>query len=141
MQVPDIRINLNSGGFVPADGQELVERLRAETGLRVESDLFDFYSEGSPVVPEVIVTILYTLFPLGDLYAGLLSSMLWDAAKTAHARLGRENSQATFYVQKVDKEGRILKAVGGQTRDPEIIRDLIRRADEEGEDDNFHLPI
>jgi len=89
----------------------------------------------------LIVTILYTLFPLGDLYAGLLSSMLWDAAKTAHARLGREGSQATFYVHKVDKEGRILKAVGGQTRDPEIIKDLIRRADEEGEDDNFHLPI
>jgi len=138
---PDIRIELNSGEFGPADSRELVERLRAETGLRVESELFDFYSEGSPVIPEVIVTVLYTLFPLGDIYAGLISSMLWDAAKTAHARLGREGSEATFYIRKVDEEGRILKAVGGQTRDPEIIKDLIRRADEEGEDDNFHLPI
>jgi hypothetical protein len=141
MRAPDIKIDLNSGGFAPVDSQELVGRVRAETGLRVEGDLFDYYSEGSAFPPEVILNIVYTLFPLGDLYAAMLSSMLWDAAKAAHSRHGRGDSEATFVVRKVDQDGRILKAVGGRTSDPEIIKDLIRRADEEGEDDNFHYPF
>ena len=44
-------------------------------------------------------------------------------------------------MRKVDEEGRILKEVSGFTDDPEIIKDMIRRADEEGETDHFHLPI
>jgi hypothetical protein len=47
----DITIDLNSGVFVTEDSRELAESLRAETGLRVESGLFDYYSEGDPFPP------------------------------------------------------------------------------------------
>ena len=47
----------------------------------------------------------------------------------------------TLIVRKMDEEGRPLKVVRGRTDDPEIIKDMIRRADEEGERDHFHLPI
>ncbi len=140
-QDADIIVDLNSGMFTTADSQELAESLRAETDLRVESGLFDYYSEGAPFLPEVILGILYTLFPLQDIYAGMLSSMLWDKAKAAHTRLQGERSKASFVVRKLDEEGRTLKEVRGVTSDPEIIKDMIRRADEEGEYDNFHLPF
>jgi hypothetical protein len=140
-QDSDITVDLISGLFATEDSQELAESLRAETDLRVESGLFTFYSEGSPFIPEVIVGILYTLFPLQDIYASVLAAMLWDKVKAAHARSRGERSRASFVVRKVDEDGRILKEVAGVTSDPEIIKDMIRRADEEGENDYFHLPF
>jgi hypothetical protein len=138
-QDSDITVDLISGLFVTEDSQELAESLRAKTDLQVESGLFDYYSEGDPFPPEVILGILYTLFPLKDIYAGVLSSMLWEKAKEAHARHQGGRSKATFLVRKVDEDGRTLKEVGGVTSDPEIIKDMIRRANEEGETDYFHV--
>ncbi len=133
MQVPDISIDLNSDTFVPADSQELAARLRAETDLRVRSDVAAYAGvEGGPLPPDVVLYVLYTLFPLRDIYAGMLSSILWDTAKAAFSRQGRGDSEATFSVLKVDEEGRILREVRGQTSDPEIIKELIRQAGEEG---------
>jgi hypothetical protein len=124
MQAPDIEIKLNSGGFGPADGEVLAERLRTETRLRVESDLFDYYSEGDPFPPGVILSIFYTLLPLREIYANMLSSMLREAAKATHERSGRRRSRATFFVRKVVEEGRTLKEVRGLTTDPKIIKDI-----------------
>lgn len=138
MQTPDVRIDLLNGLFIPSDGQELAERLSTETGLRVEGDIFDYYSEGTPFPPEIVLAILYTLFPLKDIYANILSSVLLDAGKAAHARLGRPSTQATFFVRRVDEDGQTIKEVRGLSTDPEIVKDLIRRVDEEGEDDDFH---
>jgi hypothetical protein len=140
-QDSDITVDLNSGVFVTDDSQDLAESLRAETGLRVESGLFDYYSEGDPFPPGVILAILYTLFPLKEIYANMLASMLLDKAKAARARIPGMRSGAVFVVRKVDEDGRTLKEVRGLTTDPEIIKDMIRRADEEGENDYFHLPI
>jgi hypothetical protein len=133
MKAPDIKIELNSGWYGRADSQELAERLRTEMALRIESDLFDHYSEGAQVAaPEVILSILYTLLPLREIYVNILSSMLWEAAKSANERHGRGSSRARFVVRKVDEDGRTItiKEVSGLTTDPEIIKDLIRRADE-----------
>jgi hypothetical protein len=138
-QDSEITVDLNSGVFVTEDSQKLAESLRAETDLRVESGLFDYYSEGDPFPPEVILSILYTLFPLEEIYAGVLSSMLWDKAKAAHARLRGGRSEAYFVVRKVDEDRRTLKEVRGVTSDPEIIKDMISRADQEGETDYFHV--
>ena len=138
-QDSDITIDLTSGFFVTDDSQELAQSLRAATDLRVESGLFDYYSEGDPFPPEVILSILYTLFPLKEVYAGVLSSMLWDKAKAVHARRQSGRSEAHFRVRKVDEDGRTLKEVGGVTSDPEIIKGTIRWADEEGETDYFHF--
>ena len=140
-QDSDITVDLVSALFVTEDSQDLAESIHAETDLRVESGLFDFYSEGDPFPPEVILDILYKLFPLQDIYAGVLSAMLWDKAKAAHARCQSGRSKVVFLVRKVDEEGRILKEVRGRTDDPEIIKDMIRRADEEGERDHVQLPI
>ncbi len=85
-QDSDITIDLRSCLFVTKDSQELAESLRDVTDLRVESGLFSYYSEGDPFPPEVVVGILYTLFPLQDIYAGMLSAMLWDLARAALAR-------------------------------------------------------
>ena len=144
-QDSDITVDLSSSLFVTEDSQELAESLRAETDLRVESGLFDFYSEGDPFPPEVVIGILYTLFPLKEIYANVLASMLWEKAKEGRARLRARHqgvrSEASFMVRKVDEDGRTLKVVRGRTDDPEIIKDMIRRADDEGENDHFHLPI
>jgi hypothetical protein len=136
----DITIDLNSGVFVTEDSQELAESLRADTDLRVESGLFDYYSEGDPFPPEVILAILYTLFPLKDIYANVLASMVWDKVKAARTRIPGMRSEAVFVVRKVDDNGRKIRDVRGFTNDPEIIKELIRRADEEGPDDFSHLP-
>lgn len=134
MQVPDISIDLNSDTFVLADSQELAEHLRSETDLQVNSDVAAYSGvEGGPLPPDVAIYILYTLAPLADVYANVLSSALWDAAKAAFARQGRGDSEATFSVLKVDEEGRILREVRGQTSDSEIIKDLIHQASEEDE--------
>ena len=140
-QDADITVDLRSGVFVTEDSQELAESLRAETDLRVESGLFDYYSEGTPFPPDAILGILYTLFPLQDIYAGVLSSMLWDKAKAALAQRQGGRSNASFVVRKLDEDGRTLKEVRGVTNDPEIIKDMIRRADEEGENDYYHVPL
>jgi hypothetical protein len=50
-------------------------------------------------------------------------------------------SEACFLVRKVDEDGRKLRDVRGYTNDPEIIKELIRLAGEEGPDDFSHLPI
>ena len=55
MPAPDIKIELNSGGFGPAESRELVEHLRVETGLRVESvstrEAREFPESLPPTVP------------------------------------------------------------------------------------------
>jgi len=48
-------------------------------------------------------------------------------------------SGVVFLVRKVD--GRRIKDVRGYTTDPEIIKELIRLAGEEGPDGFSHLPI
>jgi len=135
----DITIDLNSGVFVTEDSRELAESLRAETGLRVESGLFDYYSEGDPFPPEVILAIVYTLFPLREIYANMLTEILLDKARAARARIPGMRSGVVFLVRKVD--GRRIKDVRGYTTDPEIIKELIRLAGEEGPDGFSHLPI
>lgn len=138
----DITVDLHSSLFVTEDSQELAESLLAETDLRVESGLFDYYSEGDPAPPWMVIEIIYALFPLQEIYANLLASMLWDKAKAVlkSGRMGGR-SEASFLVRKVDEDGRTLKEVRGVTSDPEIIKDMIRRADEEGEYDSFHLHL
>lgn len=141
-QDSDITVDLVSGLFDTEDRQELAERLRAETDLRVDSGLFTFYSEGDPFPPEVVVSILYTLLPLKEIYANMLATMLLDKARAIRTRRPQGGrSEATFLFRKVDENGRVLKEVRGMTTDPEIIKDMIRRADEEGENDFSHLPI
>jgi hypothetical protein len=141
----DITVDLNSGIFSAEDGPELAERLRAETDLRVESGLFDYYSEGDPFPPEVILAILYTLFPLKESYANVLSEVLLGKARAARARMRARipgmRSGVVFLVRKVDQDGRKIRDVRGYTNDPEIIKELIRLAGEEGPDDVSNLPI
>ena len=137
----DITVDLNSGVFVAEDSRELVEGLRAGTDLRVESGLFDYYSEGDPFPPEVILAILYTLFPVKEIYANVLSEVLLDKARAARARIPGMRSGVVFVVRRVDDDGRKIRDVRGYTTDPEIIKHLIRLAGEEGPDDFSHLPI
>jgi hypothetical protein len=134
-QAYDIVVDLKSSVFVAEESQELAESLRAETGLRVESGLFHYYTEGSPLPPpDVIVGILYTLFPLNDIYAGVLSAILWDKVKAALSQREVGCSEVNFRLQKVYEDGRILKEVRKEVRvvtsDREIIRDMIRQVDE-----------
>jgi hypothetical protein len=56
--------------------------------------------------------------------------VIWEAAKTANDRIGREFLWVVFVVRKVDEDGQIIRVVGGRTTDPENIKDLIRQADE-----------
>lgn len=128
---PDLDIKLNSSLFVLDDAERATQRLRDETDLRVEVGVEPYYSEGSPIPPDIILSILYTLVPLGDLYAGIISSMLSDALKAALLRQGRGESNVTFSMRKVDKEGRVLHTFVGRTRDPEIIKELIRKVSED----------
>jgi hypothetical protein len=115
----------------------LVERLRVENGLQglqVESDLWDLRSEGAPQLPpDVVLSILYTLLPLRDIYADLLAAILWDGVKAAFSRRGRRDSTAVFVMCKVDEDGRILKSVRGETTNPRLIKHLIDRLGEQDE--------
>lgn len=95
-QDSQINIDLLGSLYDAEDSQELKERLRAETDLRVDGGLFTFYSEGSPVIPEVVVEILYTLFPLQDVYTNLLASTIWDKVKAVHAGFRGGGTKATF---------------------------------------------
>ena len=130
-QSPDLKITLNSSLFVLDDAERATEKLRDKTDLRVAVGVEPYYSEGGPFPPDVILNILYTLVPLGDLYAGIVSSMLSDAVKAALLRRGSGQSKVTFSMSKVDEEGRVLHAVVGRTSDPEIIKELIRQVSED----------
>jgi hypothetical protein len=106
--------------------------LRAETDLRVQSEVAAFTGvEGGPPPPDVVIWILYTLLPLRDIYAGMLSSIIWDATKPAFSRQGKEVSEATFSLVKTNEEGHVLGEVSGKTSDPEMIKELIRRMSDE----------
>jgi len=135
LQGADISIDLNSDTFIPADSQELAERLRAETDLRVQIDVTAYASvEGFPLPPDVALYILYTLTPLvADVYLNVLSSALWDAIKAAFSRQGKVDSDVTFSIVSMGEDGNVLREVRGQTSDPEIIKDLIRQAREDDE--------
>ena len=135
LQGADISIDLNSDTFIPADSQELAERLRAETDLRVQIDVTAYASvEGFPLPPDVVLYILYTLTPLvADVYLNVLSSALWDAIKAAFSRQGKVDSDVTFSIVSMGEDGNVLREVRGQTSDPEIIKDLIRQAREDDE--------
>lgn len=139
-QDSQITIDLLSGLYDAEDSQELQERLRSETNLRVDGGLFTFYSEGSPVIPDVVVQILYTLFPLQDVYTNLLAAMIWDKVKAVSTGIRRGGTKVSFVFEKVDEDGRSLKRVMGQTDNPELIKDMIRRASEGGENDYTHIP-
>jgi len=128
----DIRIDLNSDTFIPADKDELAEQLSTETDLRIESDVAAYAGvEGGPLPPDVALYILHSLFPIADVYANVLASVIADKVKSAFGRQGKIGTQATFSVMKLDDEGRILREVRGETDDPEIIKDLIQQANKE----------
>jgi hypothetical protein len=133
MQTTGITIDLNSDTFVPADSQELAERLRAETDLLVQSEVAAYATvEGFPLPPDVALYILHTLAPLAaGVYLNVLSSALWDTVKAAFSRQGKDISEVTFSIVKVDEEGQMIHEVSGRTSDPDLIKDLIRRASEE----------
>jgi hypothetical protein len=133
LQGADISIDLNVDTFIPADSQELAERLRAETDLRVQSEVVGYtYIEGFPPPPDVVLYFVDTLTPLVvDVYLNVLASAIWDAMKATLSRQGKVGSEATFSAIKRDKDGNILLEVSGQTSDPEIIKDLIRQASED----------
>ena len=133
---PDVRIDLNSDTFGLADKDEVAERLRAGTDLRVESEVAAYAGvEGGPAPPDLAIYILYTLVPVADIYANVLATVLVDAVKTAFSRQGKSASQATYSLLKVDEEGRILRDFRVETDDPELIRDLIRQMSEEEADE------
>jgi len=130
LQGADIVIDLNSDTFNWVDSQELEERLRAETDLRIESTIAAYVSvAGEPPPPDVVIYLLYTIAPLAtSVFVNVLSSALWEAMKAAFSRQRKEDSEATFSIVKKDENGQTLRVVSGQTSDREIIEDLIRQA-------------
>ena len=83
----DVRIDLNSDTFIPDDKDELAKQLRAETDLRIETDVPAYAGvEGGPLPPDVMIYILHTLIPVADIYASVLASAIWDRVKAALAR-------------------------------------------------------
>ena len=134
-QGADISIDLNSDTFIPADSQELANRLRAETDLRVQSEVAAYAGvEGGPPPPDVVLYILYTLMPIvSDVYLNVLSSALYDAIGAAFSRQGKADSEATFSFVKTNEEGQMLGEVSGRTTDPEMIKELLSRLADEDE--------
>jgi len=131
LQDAEISIGLNSDTFILADSQELAERLHAETDLRVKSHLASY---ASIEAPDVVLNIIYTLAPLlTDVYLNVVSSALYDAMKAAFSRQGKPDSEATFYLARRDDVGNVVREVRGQTSDREIIKELIRQANEDDE--------
>jgi hypothetical protein len=135
LQDADISVGLNIDTFTPPDNQDLRERLRAETELRIDSHIFAAYTApGGTPSPDLAIYLLYTIAPLlTDVYLNVLSSALYDAAKAAFARQGNADSEATFYISTMDDDGNVLREVRGKTSDREIIKDLIRQASERDE--------
>ena len=131
LQDAEISIGLNSDTFILADSQELAERLHAETDLRVKSHLASY---ASIEAPDVVLNIIYTLAPLlTDVYLNVVSSALYDAMKAAFSRQGKPDSEAKFYLARRDDVGNVVREVRGQTSDREIIKELIRQANEDDE--------
>jgi hypothetical protein len=133
LQDADIYIGLNIDTFALPDGQELGERLRAETDLRIKSGTWaaSTASGGGPQ-PDVLIYLLYTVAPLlTDVYLNVLSSALYDVMRAALSRRGEADSEAKFFIATMDDDGNVLREVRGETSDREIIKDLIRRASED----------
>lgn len=124
----DVRIDLNSDTFIPADKDELAEQLSTETDLRIESDVAAYGGiEGGPLPPDVAIYILHTLIPVADVYANVLASAIWDRVKAALVRQGKDDSGVTFSLVETDDDGNMRRELRGETRDPEAIRELIRQ--------------
>lgn len=124
----DIRIDLNSDTFIPADKDELTEQLSTETDLRIESDVAAYAGvEGGPPPPDVMLYILHSLIPVADIYANVLASAIWDRVKAALLRQGRDEPGVTFNLVETDEDGNIRRELRGETRDPEAIKELIRQ--------------
>lgn len=133
-ETPQVEIDLNSDLFVPTDSEALTDRLRSESDLRVRSDVAAYATVDGSLPPDVVLNILYTLVPVADLYAGLLASALWDAAKAALKRHNKTHSEVSFSVLKRGADGQILGEVSGHTSDPDTIKQLIRQIGENAED-------
>lgn len=124
----DVRIDLNSDTFEPADKDELAEQLRDEIDLRIESDVAAYSGvAGEPPPADVIVYILHALIPVADIYANVLASAIWDRVQSALARQSRDESGVTFHLVETDEDGSIRRELRGETRDLEAIRELIRQ--------------
>jgi hypothetical protein len=68
MGTPDIGVYLNSDSFDPSDSQDVGERLRSESELRIESEVAAYaHVEGWVPPPDVAINILYSLVPLADI--------------------------------------------------------------------------
>jgi hypothetical protein len=124
----DISIGLNIDTFTPADSQELVERLRAETDLRVASGIVAAdTAPGGPLPPDVLIYILHTLIPVADIYASVIASAIWDRVKAALARQGKDEAGVTFSLVEADDDGNMRRELRGETRNQEVIKELIRQ--------------
>jgi len=122
----DISIGLNIDTFTPPDNRDLEEHLRAESELRIESHIFAASTApGGTPPPDMVISILYTLIPVADIYANVLASAIWDLARSAHARQGKDDSEVTFSLVERDDDGNVRRQIRGATRNPEAIEALI----------------
>lgn len=132
-QPPDVRIDLNSDTFVFEDEDILNERLRAETDLRVESEVAAYAGiAGEPPPADVVIYVLHTLIPIADVYANVLASAIWDRIKAALARRDRDEPTApSVTVVEVEEDGSFRRELRIEGQDPETIREAMRQFGED----------
>ncbi len=126
-ETPQVEIDLNSDLFSLSDSEALMDRLRSESDLRIRSEVAAYATVDGSLPPDVVLNVLYTVVPVADLYAGILASALWDAAKGALKKQNRADSEVSFSVLKRGADGGILGEVSGRTNDPDTIKQLIRQ--------------
>lgn len=117
MLSPDIniRIDLNSDTFTPADRDELAEQLSTETDLRIESDVAAYTGvDNGPLPPDVAIYILHTLVPIADVYANVLASAIWGRIQAALSRRGdyEPGVPTVTVVEVVGEDGRWWERTG-----------------------------
>lgn len=123
-----VGVFLNSDTFDLEDKDAIAERLRAETDLQADSDVLAYAgTPGEPPPPDVVLYLLHTLIPVADIYANVLASAIWDRARSAFGRRGRDDDGVTFSLVEADDDGNLRRELRGETRNPEAIAELIRQ--------------
>ena len=106
---PEIEVTLNGNFFTEDDPQAVEARLQPQ--FRVRSNTRFYYwtpTPGELPPAEVIVAVLYSVLPLGDVAINLISQALYDRLKAYASRVGRRDIKVIYEVKAVDKDWNLM---------------------------------
>jgi hypothetical protein len=125
---PMIDVLLEGDAFTQQDAEAAWSRLEPE--FSVSGGLVAYMPSAGEVPPDVAVELIYSTFPLAEIYINLLSATIYDLLKRFVRNTGEPVTNAVLELSVFDDDGNEVATFTGRTTDPDIAERWLREVND-----------